>query len=67
MPGGKPIINHVKSMSEIPARTEISDAIAKDMKKRGFKFFGTTICYAHMQATGMVNDHLIDCDFRGNV
>ena len=43
---------------------EISDAIAKDMKKRGFKFFGSTICYAHMQATGMVNDHIIDCSFR---
>lgn len=64
MPEGKPIISHRKSMSEIPARTEISDAIAKDMKKRGFKFFGTTICYAHMQATGMVNDHLVDCDFK---
>ena len=64
MPEGKPIINHRKSMSEIPARTEISDAIAKDMKKRGFKFFGTTICYAHMQATGMVNDHLADCVFK---
>ncbi|WP_353133159.1 DNA-3-methyladenine glycosylase I [Pseudopedobacter sp.] len=64
MPEGKPIINHRRSMSEIPARTEISDAIAKDMKKRGFKFFGTTICYAHMQATGMVNDHLADCDFK---
>jgi DNA-3-methyladenine glycosylase I len=48
-------------MADVPARTEISDAIAKDMKKRGFKFFGTTICYAHMQATGMVNDHLITC------
>ncbi len=63
MPEGKPIINQRKSMSEIPARTEISDLIAKDMKKRGFKFFGTTICYAHMQATGMVNDHLVDCAF----
>lgn len=63
MPDGKPIINHRKSMNEVPARTEISDAIAKDMKKRGFKFFGTTICYAFMQATGMVNDHLTNCDF----
>jgi DNA-3-methyladenine glycosylase I len=48
-------------MRDVPARTEISDAISKDMKKRGFKFFGTTICYAHMQATGMVNDHKIGC------
>ncbi|MHA4893870.1 DNA-3-methyladenine glycosylase I [Pedobacter sp. PWIIR3] len=61
LPDKKPIQNQVRSMGDIPARTEISDAIAKDMKKRGFKFFGTTICYAHMQATGMVNDHRIDC------
>lgn len=60
IPGQKPIINDFKS-GGIPARTEISDAIAKDMKKRGFKFFGTTICYAFMQATGMVNDHVIGC------
>jgi DNA-3-methyladenine glycosylase I len=63
MPGGKPIDNKPQP-GGIPASTEISDAISKDMKKRGFKFFGTTICYAHMQATGMVNDHLADCDFR---
>ncbi|MDB5124535.1 MAG: DNA-3-methyladenine glycosylase [Mucilaginibacter sp.] len=61
MPGGKPIVNHYQ---QAPASTEISDAISKDMKKRGFKFFGTTICYAHMQATGMVNDHLPDCAFK---
>lgn len=61
IPGKKPIVNVVNSLSEVPARTEISDAISKDMKKRGFKFFGTTICYAHMQATGMVNDHLTGC------
>nr|WP_199076946.1 DNA-3-methyladenine glycosylase I [Pedobacter sp. ASV19] len=61
LPNRKPILNEVKSLSDVPARTEISDAISKDMKKRGFKFFGTTICYAHMQATGMVNDHLADC------
>jgi DNA-3-methyladenine glycosylase I len=61
MPDGKPIKNTITKQREIPARTEISDAISKDMKKRGFKFFGTTICYAHMQATGMVNDHVIDC------
>jgi len=60
MPGKKPLLNHFKR-GESPARTDISDAIAKDMKKRGFKFFGTTICYAFMQATGMVNDHEPDC------
>ncbi len=63
-PEGKPIVNHWKTMSEIPASTPISDAISKDMKKRGFKFFGTTICYAHLQAVGYVNDHFIDCHFR---
>lgn len=61
MPGGKPINNLA---GNIPANTPISDAISKDMKRRGFKFFGTTICYAHMQATGMVNDHLPDCHFK---
>jgi DNA-3-methyladenine glycosylase I len=61
LPDKKPVQNQVHGMGDIPARTEISDAISKDMKKRGFKFFGTTICYAHMQATGMVNDHRIDC------
>ncbi|WP_316840897.1 DNA-3-methyladenine glycosylase I [Pedobacter gandavensis] len=61
LPDKKPIVNVVKSLSDVPARTEISDAISKDMKKRGFKFFGTTICYAHMQATGMVNDHIEGC------
>jgi DNA-3-methyladenine glycosylase I len=61
LPDKKPVQNQVQGMGDIPARTEISDAISKDMKKRGFKFFGTTICYAHMQATGMVNDHRIDC------
>lgn len=61
MPDGKPVANNIRTNSDIPAKTEISDAIAKDLKKRGFKFFGSTICYAHMQATGMVNDHLQDC------
>lgn len=63
LPDGKPIINTRKG-SDIPASTNVSDAISKDMKKRGFKFFGSTICYAHMQATGMVNDHIITCSFR---
>ena len=61
MPDGKPINNEV---SHTPVRTEISDAISKDMKKRGLKFFGTTICYAYMQATGMVNDHVEGCAFK---
>jgi DNA-3-methyladenine glycosylase I len=61
MPDGKPINNMLGSL---PASTPISDTISKDMKKRGFKFFGTTICYAHMQATGMVNDHLPQCSFK---
>lgn len=58
---GKPIVNHFKTTSEIPATTPLSDQISKDLKKRGFKFVGSTIIYAHMQATGMVNDHIIDC------
>lgn len=57
----KPIQNKFKSLKELPARTELSDLISKDMKKRGFTFVGSTIIYAHMQATGMVNDHIIDC------
>jgi DNA-3-methyladenine glycosylase I len=61
LPEKKPIVNHWKSLKDVPASTELSDKIAKDLKKRGIKFFGTTICYAHMQATGMVNDHLVDC------
>lgn len=57
----QPIINHPKTIKEVPVTTELSDLIAKDLKKRGFKFFGSTIIYAHMQATGMVNDHTMDC------
>ena len=59
--GGKPIVNKTKSIGEIVATTEISDAISKDLKKRGFNFVGSTIMYAFMQATGMVNDHLVSC------
>lgn len=66
LPDGKPIINHWKSISEVPASTPVSDAISKDMKRRGFKFFGTTICYAHLQAVGYVNDHLVGCHCRNN-
>ncbi len=62
---GKPIKNGFKSLKEIPAKTPLSDAISKDLKQRGFKFVGSTIVYAHMQATGMVNDHTVDC-FRYN-
>jgi len=64
LPDGKPVINQWKSLSEIPPSTPLSDAISKDMKKRGFKFFGTTICYAHLQAVGYVNDHLVGCQFK---
>lgn len=59
--GGKPIVNKLKGMSDIVATTEISDAISKDLKKRGFNFVGSTIMYAFMQATGMVNDHVVTC------
>ena len=58
---GKPITNKFETMAEIPAKTELSDAISKDLKKRGFKFVGSTIIYAFMQATGMVNDHITSC------
>jgi len=59
--GGKPRLNHRQSLGQVPARTAESDAMSKDLKQRGFKFVGTTICYAFMQAVGMVNDHLVDC------
>ncbi len=58
---GKPIINHRKSMKEVPATSPESDKLSKDLKKRGFKFVGSTIMYAHMQACGLVNDHQTDC------
>ena len=58
---GKPIENNRKSLREVPSTTPLSDAISKDLKKRGFKFVGSTVVYAHMQATGMVNDHVVDC------
>jgi DNA-3-methyladenine glycosylase I len=59
--GGKPLVNRWEKSTKIPARTEESDAMSKDLKKRGFRFVGTTICYAFMQATGLVNDHARDC------
>lgn len=58
---GRPVINTWRDHDRIPASTPLSDAISKDLKKRGFTFVGTTICYALMQATGLVNDHLVDC------
>jgi DNA-3-methyladenine glycosylase I len=59
--GGKPIINLPKTLKDVPATTEISDKLAKDLKKRGFKFLGSTVVYAHMQATGLVDDHVTEC------
>lgn len=57
----KPIVNKFKELKELPAKTKLSDKISADLKRRGFKFMGSTIVYAHMQATGMVNDHLMSC------
>jgi DNA-3-methyladenine glycosylase I len=59
--GGRPRQNRLRGVEQLPARTEQSDAMSKDLAKRGFKFVGSTICYAFMQATGMVNDHLVSC------
>ena len=59
--GGRPKQNAWRTLDEVPARTAESDAMSRDLKSRGFKFVGSTICYAHMQATGMVNDHLVNC------
>ncbi|HEY3486434.1 MAG TPA: DNA-3-methyladenine glycosylase I [Gammaproteobacteria bacterium] len=59
--GGKPLQNRWQGMKQVPAKTAVSDALSKDLKKRGFSFVGSTIMYAHMQAVGMVNDHLISC------
>lgn len=59
--GGKPINNSWKTIEEVPTKTQLSDAMSKDLKKRGFKFVGSTICYSFMQAVGMVNDHTQDC------
>jgi DNA-3-methyladenine glycosylase I len=59
--GGRPLVNRRRSLQEVPARTAESDALSKDLLARGFKFVGSTICYAFMQASGMVNDHLVTC------
>ena len=58
---GKQVVNHFKSQSEIPANTPLSDAISKDLKQKGFRFLGSTIIYAHLQATGLINDHVLSC------
>lgn len=58
---GKPIVNRIRIMSDYPATSPQSDAMSRDLRERGFSFVGSTICYAHMQATGMVNDHSLDC------
>lgn len=62
--GGQPIVNYWKTIQEIPATSPESDALSKDLIKRGFKFVGSTICYALMQSTGLVNDHTVNCAFR---
>lgn len=59
--GGSPLVNRWKALSEIPARTELSDSVSKDLKTRGFRFVGSTIIYAHLQAVGLVNDHITSC------
>lgn len=58
---GRPVINYFETMKDVPAKTKISDAMSKDLRGRGFKFVGSTICYANMQAVGMLNDHLVTC------
>ena len=64
---GRPIVNRWKTLKQVPASTQASDALSRDLKQRGFKFVGSTICYAHMQATGMVNDHLVGCFRHGEI
>jgi DNA-3-methyladenine glycosylase I len=59
--GGRPIVNRPRSPGQVPARTALSDALSNELKRRGFRFVGTTICYAFMQAVGVVDDHLVDC------
>lgn len=65
--GGKPIVNRIEGKEDYPATSPESDALSADLRKRGFKFVGSTICYAHMQATGMVNDHVLSCFRRGEL
>lgn len=63
----KPIQNNLKALKDIPVSTILSDKISADLKQRGFKFFGTTICYAFMEATGLVNDHIVNCPLHGEI
>ena len=65
--GGKPIVNEFRTLADLPATSRESDALSKDLKSRGFKFIGSIVIYAHMQATGMVNDHVLDCFRRGQI
>ena len=65
--GGKPLVHKLKTLKDYPATSAESDELSKDLKQRGFKFVGSTICYAHMQATGMVNDHVVTCFRRGEI
>ena len=64
---GRPVVNTLRSLKDYPATSRESDALSKDLKQRGFKFVGSTICYAHMQATGMVNDHVLTCSRRQEI
>ena len=64
---GRPIVNEFRTLADLPATSRESDALSKDLKSRGFKFIGSTVIYAHMQATGMVNDHVLDCFRRGQI
>ena len=65
--GGEPIVNEFRTLADLPATSRESDALSKDLKSRGFKFIGSTVIYAHMQATGMVNDHVLDCFRRDQI
>lgn len=65
--GGKPIVHRLKTLKDYPTTSPESDALSKDLKRRGFKFVGSTICYAHMQATGLVNDHIVSCFRRDEI
>ena len=65
--GGEPIVNEFRTLADLPATSRESDALSKDLKSRGFKFIGSIVIYAHMQATGMVNDHVLDCFRRGQI
>ncbi|MDE6353656.1 MAG: DNA-3-methyladenine glycosylase I [Prevotella sp.] len=67
MPGGRRIVNDIPTMADVPVSSPVSDAISKDMRRRGFKFFGTTICYSFLQATGFIDDHVNGCFCKGRV